>query len=67
MQNGFSTTSDYSTFFFSLGYGAFSSQHFKCSYALINNTQQATISVSCPYGLVNASVITKSIPSAFTY
>ena len=65
MQNGFNVTSDYSTFFFSLGYGTFSSQHVKCNYASIIN-QQASISASCPYGLVNASVITTIIPAVFT-
>lgn len=63
-QNGFDPLSNYTTFFYATSYGAFSGQYNKCQYSLIDTvTLQASFDVSCPYGKVNGSVSTTTVPA----
>ena len=60
--NGFDPLSDYTTFFYSTSYGAFSAQYNKCQYSLISGNF-ASFSLTCPKGLLNATVTTAIMPA----
>jgi hypothetical protein len=67
VDNGFAPLTNYTTFFYSTSFGAFSAQHNKCQYALINTTtQQASLNMSCPYGKVNGSITSATVPAVLT-
>jgi len=66
-ENGFDPLSSYTTFFYATSYGAFSGQYNKCQYTLIDTTTfQAAFSLSCPYGKVNGSVSTTTVPAVIS-
>ena len=64
VDNGFDPLADYTTFFYSTSYGAFSAQFNKCQYSLINSTSnQVSFDISCPNGFLNSSVTTSVLPA----
>ena len=62
--NGFDPLADYTTFFYSTSYGAFSAASNKCQYGLIDTaTNQVSFSLSCSHGSLNSSVTSNVIPA----
>lgn len=50
--NGFNPSLGYNSFFFSTAIGTFSSEHFKCEYAVVSAAGQASFDLTCPHGQV---------------
>lgn len=66
VDNGFDPLADYTTFFFSTSYGAFSAQHNKCEYSVISSTNTVSFNPSCPNGKINATVTTTVYPAVIS-
>ena len=67
VDNGYDPLADYTTFFYSTSYGAFSAQYNKCQYVTIpNTTNTVSFDVTCPNGLINSSVSTSQVPVVLT-